>query len=54
MAHGSKKRSSIEPVAYLMFPADTVYLLKDGELLQLTSPQLPLFVLFQILILHFF
>ena len=52
MAHSSQECSSVEPVTYVVFLTDTIYLLEDRELLQLTSPQLLLLVLFQILILH--
>ena len=43
MAHGTKQRASVEPVLDVVFATDAVYLLKNGELLELRTTEVALF-----------
>ena len=43
MAHGTKQRASVEPVLDVVLATDAVYLLKNGELLELRTTEVALF-----------
>ena len=51
MAHGTKQRASVEPVPDVVFATDAVYLLKNGELLELRTTEVALLEF--VYIIHF-